>query len=51
MTQEQKSELILYIVNGKMSIKAASKKATMYYNTAYKYYRQYLNNRKRDGST
>jgi transposase len=51
ITQEQISELIRYIVDDKMSITAASKKANMSENTARKYYRQHLNGQKRDGST
>jgi hypothetical protein len=43
ITQEQISELIRYIVDDKMSIKAASKKANIPYTTGYKYYRQHLN--------
>jgi transposase len=42
-TQDQISELIGYIVDDKMTVVAASKKANVPYNTAYKYYRQHLN--------
>jgi hypothetical protein len=44
--QDQIDELIRYIVDNKMSILAASKKANMSYVTSHKYYRQYLNNRR-----
>jgi transposase len=50
-TQEQKSELIGYIVDNKMSIKAAAKKANMSQSTGRKYYQQYLNVQKRDVPT
>jgi transposase len=43
IAQEQKSELIGYIVDNKMSIKATAKKANMSQSTGYKYYQQYLN--------
>jgi Asp-tRNA(Asn)/Glu-tRNA(Gln) amidotransferase B subunit len=51
ITQEQKSELIRYIADDKMSIKAASKKANMCGETGRKYCRQHLNDQKSDGST
>jgi uncharacterized protein YqkB len=41
-TQEQIKELISYIVDDKMTIKAASRKASMGVNTASKYYCRYL---------
>jgi transposase len=44
--QDQIDALMRYIVDNKMSILAASKKANMSYFTSYKYYRQYLNQRK-----
>jgi hypothetical protein len=50
ITQEQKSELIRYIADDKMSIKAASKKANMCGETGRKYCRQHLNDQTRDGS-
>jgi transposase len=43
ITQEQKNELIGYIVDTKMTIKAASKKANMCETTDHRYYQQYLN--------
>jgi transposase len=49
ITQEQISELIRYIVDDKMSIIAASKKANMSDNTARKYYRLYLKDQQGDG--
>jgi transposase len=45
VTQEQKSELIGYIVDDKMSINAASKKANMHQATGYNYYHRYLKNK------
>jgi hypothetical protein len=42
-TQEQINEVIHYIVNDKMSIRAASKKTNFCSVSARKYYRQYLN--------
>jgi transposase len=50
ITQEQISQLLGYIVDGKMSINAASKKANMHFSTGYKYYRQYLKHRHVDYS-
>jgi transposase-like protein len=47
-TQNQKSELIGYIVHGKMSMTAAAKKANMSQSTGRNYYHQYLKNQKRD---
>jgi transposase len=44
-TQEQKGELIRYIIDDKMSIPKASKKANVSLTTGYKYYRQYLKDR------
>jgi transposase len=41
ITQKQKSELVGYIVDGKMAITAASKKANIHYNSGYEYYHQY----------
>jgi hypothetical protein len=51
ITEKQKSELIRYIADDKMSIKAASKKANMCGETGRKYCRQHLNDQKSDGST
>jgi transposase len=45
ITQGQINELIGYIVDGKMSIRAASKKANMGFSSGYKYYQQYLKER------
>jgi transposase len=42
-TQDQINELVGYIVDDKMTVLAASKKANISYATAYKYYRQHLN--------
>jgi transposase len=42
-TQEQKKEVIGYIVDDRMTIKAASKKANISRQSAIKYYHQYLN--------
>jgi hypothetical protein len=42
-TQEQIKEVIGYIVDDKMTIKAASRKANFNEGSARKYYRQYLN--------
>jgi transposase-like protein len=41
-TQDQKNEFFNYIINDKMNIKAASKKAKMYHGTAKAYYRKYF---------
>jgi transposase len=41
-TQEQINQLISYIVDDKMNVRAASRKANMEQSTAAKYYRQYL---------
>jgi transposase len=46
-TQEQKSELIGYIIDNKMTIKAAAKKANMSQSTGNRYYHQYLKDHKR----
>jgi molybdenum-dependent DNA-binding transcriptional regulator ModE len=51
ITQKQKSELIGYIIDTKMSIKAAAKKANMSESTGHHYYRQHLNHQKRNGHT
>jgi hypothetical protein len=51
ITEEQKRELIGYIVDDKMSVTAASKKANMAYHSGNIYYRRYLQNQKRDAST
>jgi hypothetical protein len=51
ITKYQKIELIGYIVDEKMSIKVASKKANIPYATAHKYYHEYLNIQKRDTPT
>jgi hypothetical protein len=48
-TQDQINELIGYIVDDKMSILAASKKANMSNKTGRKYYHQYLKDRNIDG--
>jgi hypothetical protein len=50
-TQEQKNELIGYIVDDKMTITAAAKKANMSRSAGHVYYCQYLKNRKRDETT
>jgi hypothetical protein len=50
-TQDEVNELVGYIVDDKMTVVAASKKANISCATAYKYYRQHLNGQKRDGST
>jgi transposase len=50
-TQEQKSVLIGYIVDNKMTVKAASKKAHMSGSTGHKYYHQYLKDLKSNGPT
>jgi transposase len=49
ITQEQQSELIGYIVDDKMSIKAASKKANISSTSGQKYYHRYLDAQKRSG--
>jgi hypothetical protein len=46
LTQDQKNALIGYIVNDKMSIRAASRKANMAYSSGHKFYHQYLNDQK-----
>jgi transposase len=51
ITEEQKSELIRYIVDDKMSINAASKKAKISHPTGSKHYHRYLNGQKRDART
>jgi transposase len=48
-TQDQINQLIGYIVDDKMSILAASKKANMSGNTAGKYYHLYLKDQQGDG--
>jgi hypothetical protein len=50
-TQDQINELIGYIVDDKMSIIAASKKANLSPSVSYRHYHLYLNNQKRNGST
>jgi hypothetical protein len=50
-TQEQINELIDYIVDDRMSIRAASKKANLTYATSHRYYRQYANDQKLDTPT
>jgi molybdenum-dependent DNA-binding transcriptional regulator ModE len=50
-TQDQKNEFIGYIINDKMTIKAASKKANIPYDSGYNYCQKYLNNQKRNGPT
>jgi hypothetical protein len=50
-TQDQKSAFIDYVINDKMSIRAASKKANMSAPTANKYYHQYLKNQQRNRPT
>jgi transposase len=49
-TQEQKGELIRYIIDDKMPILAASKKANVSLTTGYRYYQQYLKDRNPDYS-
>jgi hypothetical protein len=51
ITQEQISQLLGYIADGKMSIHAASKKANMGFTSGYKYYQQYLKGQKRNVPT
>jgi hypothetical protein len=50
ITQEQVNELIGYIVDDKMNVKAASKKANKGKTTGSRYYRNYLKSQKRNGS-
>jgi transposase-like protein len=50
-TQEQKSELVGYIIDNKMSMSAAAKKAKMGLTTAHRHYYQYLNAQRRNGPT
>jgi hypothetical protein len=45
ITQEQKSKMIGYIVDEKMTIKAAAKKANMSCSVGHKHYHQYLKDR------
>jgi hypothetical protein len=49
-TQEEKDQLISFIVDEKMSIIAASKKVSMNYHKAQKYYQQYVKNQNLDTS-
>jgi hypothetical protein len=51
ITEEQKSKLIGYIVDDKMSFKAASKKANMGSTTAHRHYHLYLKDQRRDART
>jgi transposase len=51
ITQDQINQLIGYIVDNKMSMLAAAKKANMSNTTGYKYYHRYLNNEKYDVPT
>jgi transposase len=48
ITQDCINKLIGYIVEDKMSVSTASKKANVSQTTGYKYYRLYRKNRKRD---
>jgi hypothetical protein len=50
-SQDRINELIEYIVDDKMNIKAASKKANMCRDTGRKYYRKYLDDQKRNKLT
>jgi hypothetical protein len=50
-TQYQKSELIRCIVDDKMSMSAASKKAKLSLTTAHRHYHQYLNAQRRNRPT
>jgi hypothetical protein len=47
-TQEQINELVCYIVNGKLIVKDALKKANISYKTGRKYHQQYENNSNSD---
>jgi transposase len=51
IAQERKSKLIGYIVDDKMSIRAAAKKANVTLTTGQKWYCQHLRDQKRDVST
>jgi hypothetical protein len=50
-TQDQINQLIGYIVDEKMTIKAASKKANLARSTCLRHYHQYINDKKRDTPT
>jgi hypothetical protein len=47
-TQDQIDELVGNIVDNKMTLRAASKKANVYEQTGRKYYREYLKDRRLD---
>jgi transposase len=49
--QHKINQLINYVENDKMSIRAASKKANLTYTTSHRHYHQYLNDRERDTLT
>jgi transposase len=50
-TQCQQNKFISYIVDSKMPIKEAAKKANVSRSTGYRYYHQYLDDQKPDAST
>jgi hypothetical protein len=51
MAQEKTKQLISYIVDYKMSVRAASIKVNVSPGTGMRHYRHYLNDQKRDAST
>jgi hypothetical protein len=51
IAQERKNKLIGYIVDNKMSIKVAAKKANISQSTGRNYYHRYLNVQKHDVPT
>jgi transposase len=48
-TQDQINELVGYIVDDKMTIKAASEKANIHFSTGYGWHRRYMKDQKHDG--